>query len=238
MNVSTAKITEAWPPGKINQPLALLASGGLDSSVMLGEAAHVYQSIIPIFVRVGSVWEDEEFEFLKRFIKALHKPNIKPIVTLHQPVQDLYGPHWSLTGEGVPMHGAPDEASFLPGRNVLLLAKPLLWCLMNGIPELATAPLGSNPFPDATPEFYDGMACVVGRSMNGKVKVIRPYATLGLHKEDVVRRGKAMPLQYTLSCAKPARHLNCGICSKCEERKNGFKNANLHDSTEYATANK
>ena len=48
----------------------------------------------------------------------------------------------------------PDDAVFLPGRNVLLLAKPLLWCLLNGVRELATAPLASNPFPDATPEFY------------------------------------------------------------------------------------
>ena len=54
----------------------------------------------------------------------------------------------------MPDDKTPDEAVFLPGRNVLLLAKPLVWCHLNKVPELALAPLGSNPFADATAEFF------------------------------------------------------------------------------------
>jgi 7-cyano-7-deazaguanine synthase len=223
----------AWPLKISHTPLAVLASGGLDSSVLLGEAVSAYPSVTPIFVRVGSIWEDAEFDYLKRFIQKLNSPKIKPIVVLQQPVVDLYGKHWSLTGDGVPMIGEPDEASFLPGRNVLLFAKPLLWCLMNNIPELATAPLGSNPFPDATAEFYDSFAESVSRSLNDKVRILRPYSDLNLHKEDVVKRGKDMPLEFTLSCALPVKGHNCGKCSKCGERKDGFKNANIPDRTVY-----
>lgn len=214
-------------------PLAVLASGGLDSAVLLGEAVRVYPAVTPIFVRVGSIWEETEFEYLKQFCTALKSPNLNAIVELVQPVKDLYGPHWSLTGDGVPMIGEPDEASFLPGRNVLLLSKPLLWCAMNGVPELATAPLASNPFPDATPDFYEGFAKWVGAAVNASVKVIRPFAEMGLHKPDVVRRGAGMPLEKTLSCAKPVKGLNCGRCSKCGERKDGFADAGIADPTRY-----
>lgn len=225
---------DPWPPAAPPNPLAVLVSGGLDSAVLLGEAVRTYPAVHPIYVRVGSVWEATEQLVLGRFLAAVRRPALKPLVTLNQPVDDLYGPHWSLTGDGVPPLGAPDEDSFLPGRNVLLLAKPLLWCLARGVPELATAPLASNPFPDATPAFYDGFAELVGMSVGGRVRVVRPYAELGLHKADVVRRGAGLPLEHTLSCARPVSHRHCGRCSKCGERADGFRDAGVPDPTDYA----
>ena len=110
---------------------------------------------------------------------------------LEQPVADLYGRHWSVTGDGVPAADTPDEAVFLPGRNVLLLAKPLLWCHLHGVPEVATAPLGSNPFPDATPEFYDAFAAAVSRAVGGAVRVLRPYAAGAAQDRRAAPRGRA-----------------------------------------------
>ena len=200
---------------------------------MLGEAVRFYPAVYPIFVRVGSIWEEAEFDHLQRFCHAISSPSLKPIVELLQPANDLYDRHWSMTGQGVPMIGEPDEASYLPGRNVLLLTKSLLWCLMNGVPELATAPLASNPFPDATDVFYDGFAKTVGNAVKGTVRVLRPYAAMGLLKPDVVKRGAGMPLQFTLSCAKPVKGMNCGRCSKCGERRDGFSAAGAVDPTKY-----
>lgn len=218
-----------WPPTRPSSPLAVLVSGGLDSCVLLGEAVRAYPAVHPVFVRVGSVWEEAEFAVLNRFLKAIAGPVLKPLVVLEQPVADLYGRHWSLTGEGVPPLGAPDADSFLPGRNVLLLAKPLLWCGMHGVPELATAPLASNPFPDATPDFYATFAATVGTAIGRPVRVLTPYADLGLHKEDVVRRGAGLPVEHTLSCARPVNGRHCRRCSKCGERADGFAAAGVTD---------
>lgn len=211
----------------------MLVSGGLDSAILLGEAVRAYPAVYPLYVRVGSYWEPVEHEYLLRFLDAIRTPALRPLAVLNQPVADLYGPHWSLTGTNVPALGTPDEACFLPGRNVLLLAKPLLWCHLNGVPEVATAPLGSNPFPDATPEFYDGFAAAVNRSVGGNVRVLRPYADLGLHKDDVLRRGIGMPLERTFSCIRPEGGLHCGRCAKCGERRDGFRAAGLPDPTRY-----
>lgn len=224
---------QPWPPPTADAPLAVLVSGGLDSAILLAEAATVYPAVHPIFVRVGSLWENAELKHLKRFLYAIRSPRLKPLVELEQPVADLYGSHWSLTGVNTPDAASPDEDVFLPGRNVLLLAKPLIWCHLNRVPELATAPLAGNPFPDATPAFYDGFARSVGQAMTGRVRVSRPYADLGLRKEDVLRRGKSFPLEQTFSCIRPVDGFHCGACNKCAERMNGFANAGMRDPTEY-----
>ncbi len=222
----------AWPPADPRAPLAVLVSGGLDSAVLLAEAARIYPAVFPLYVRTGLYWEAVEREYLDRFLAATRTPALRPLHTIDEPVHDLYGAHWSVTGEGVPAVGTPDEDVYLPGRNVLLLAKPLLWCHLNGVPEIATAPLGANPFPDATPEFYDGFARIVGTAVGGSVRVLRPYAAL--HKVDVLRRGRGLPLEHTFSCLRPANGLHCGECSKCAERQLGFRDAAMNDPTEYA----
>lgn len=215
-------------------PLAVLVSGGLDSAILLAEATRAYPVVHPLYVRVGSVWESVEQEYLLRFLAAIQCPSLRPLTVLSEPVADLYGPHWSLTGKNVPGPDTADDAVFLPGRNVLLLAKPLLWCHLHAVPELATAPLASNPFPDATAEFYDGFAKLVNQAVGGNVRVLRPYADLGLHKPDVLRRGAKLPLEQTFSCIRPIQGLHCGRCNKCAERQAGFADAAMTDPTQYA----
>jgi len=222
----------AWPPAAPAAPLAVLASGGLDSAVLLAEAARACPAVHPLYVRTGLLWEPVELAHLERFLAAVRTPALRPLRVLEQPVADLYGEHWSLTGVGVPPAGGPDEDVFLPGRNVLLLAKPLLWCLRNGVPEIATAPLAANPFPDATPEFYDAYAAAVGRAVGGSVRVIRPYASL--HKTDVIRRGAGLPLGHTFSCLRPVAGRHCGRCNKCHERREAFRAAGVPDPTDYS----
>jgi 7-cyano-7-deazaguanine synthase len=223
----------AWPPPTADRPLAVLVSGGLDSAVLVAEAARAFPAVYPIYVRTGLFWEPAELKHLTRFLEAIDGPTLKPLVKLHQPVTDLYAAHWSLTAISVPDATSPDEAVFLPGRNVLLLAQPMVWCRMNQVPELALATLGGNPFPDATPRYFAAFAKAVGLAMGGRGRIITPYATLGLHKPDVVKRGAGLPLEYTFSCLAPVRDRPCGKCNKCAERQAGFRAAGVPDPTTY-----
>src|SRR5437588_11963175 len=106
--------------------LAVLISGGLDSAILLGEALRERSVVHPLYVRNGLYWEAEELRHLHRFLDAVRRPELQPLHLLDLPVADLYGTHWSLTGRDVPDAASPDEAVFLPGRNVLLLSKALL----------------------------------------------------------------------------------------------------------------
>ena len=212
-------------------PLAVLVSGGLDSAILLAEAVRAYPTISPLYVKTGLYWETAELAHLEQFLKAIRCPALCPLTVLEEPVKDLYGNHWSLSGIGVPAAGTPDEDVFLPGRNVLLLAKSLLWCHLHGVPEIAMAPLAANPFPDATPEFFREFTGAVNRAVNGTVRVIRPYAHF--HKRDILLRGTGLPLEDTFSCIRPEDGRHCGRCSKCYERQQGFLDAQMTDPTHY-----
>ena len=50
----------------------------------------------------------------------------------------------------------------------------MLWCHLHGVPELALATLASNPFPDATPEFFADFEAVVNRAVAGQVRIVSP----------------------------------------------------------------
>jgi len=211
--------------------LAVLVSGGSDSAILVGEACRAGINVFPIYVITGLSWEEAELAHCRRFLDALLAKTLQPLKVLEQPVADVYGRHWSLTGDNVPDADTPDKAVFLPGRNVLLLAKAILWCHLQSIPAIALAPLESNPFPDATPRFFAEMEQVVNRAVEGNVRILRPYATL--HKTDVLRRGQGMPLQHTFSCIRPIAGQHCGRCNKCAERQKAFADLNWIDPTEY-----
>src|SRR5204863_3515558 len=108
-------------------------------------------------------------------------------------------------------------AVYLPGRNVLLLSKALLWCHLHGFGSVALGSLETNPFPDATPAFFQALESVVNQGVQGAVRIERPYATLT--KGEVMRRGRDLPLEHTFSCIRPVQELHCGRCNKCAERR-------------------
>lgn len=216
-----------------DESLAVLVSGGVDSAVLLGRAVHERPAVHPIYVRTGLAWEDVESGYLTRFLAAIRTPTLKPLTTLELPARDLYGDHWSTTGNA-PDAEAGDEEFFLPGRNVLLLSKALIWCRLHKVPAVAMAVLAANPFPDATPEFFADFADVVGRAVGGSLRVETPYATLT--KAEVVALGRALPLEHTFSCASPVNGLHCGRCGKCGERGRAFRAALVPDPTRYASA--
>ena len=65
-------------------------------------------------------------------------PSARPLQVLDLPVGDLAPTHWGLTGRGVPDADSPDEAVFLPARNVLLLSKAMIWCHLHQVGWLAS----------------------------------------------------------------------------------------------------
>jgi 7-cyano-7-deazaguanine synthase len=213
------------------QSVSVLTSGGLDSAVLLAELLKVHESVQPLYVRTGLVWESVEHEHLKRFLSAIAAPALRPLQVLEMPVRDLYGQHWSVTGDGVPDGQTPDEAVYLPGRNVLLLAKGMLWCHLHDLPGLALGVLGSNPFPDATPRFFAAYQDAVNQAVNGRVEIVLPFA--GKTKREVMGLGARLPLGLTFSCIRPQGHRHCGRCNKCAERRRAFAEAALPDPTEY-----
>lgn len=211
--------------------VAALVSG-LDSCIMTGLLAREYAEVTPLFVRAGLRWEDAELAALARFFSALDAAAVRPIVELQLDVGGLYGSHWSVGGTDVPDAQQPDEAWYLPGRNLLLLGAAALYGGVNETPNLAIGLLASNPFPDATPEFLRSLERTAGLAMDTSFRVLKPLGDM--HKADVVRAGVGMPVEEALSCASPVDGGHCGVCGKCGERRRGFIDAGIADPTDYA----
>jgi 7-cyano-7-deazaguanine synthase len=212
--------------------IGVLASGGLDSCILLSHLLDQGRGVRPFYVRSGLVWQDEELRHLKRYLQRVGTERLRELVLLDLPLRDLYDGHWSVTGDGVPDDSSADEAVYLPGRNMLLTIKAALWCQMRGIRQLALATLHSNPFADASDEFFDAYQSALKRGGATNLEILRPFAALS--KRDVMRLALNYPLEETFSCIAPIAALHCGRCNKCAERKAAFAAAEMPDPTVYA----
>lgn len=215
-------------PGRV----AVLASGGLDSSVMLARIAGRRRAVYPIYIRTGMVWEADELATLRRFIATLGLKSIKPLAVLEVPMADVAADHWSMTGKNVPGLRASLSSNYIPGRNLTLLSKAAIFCARNRIGELAMAPLEANPFPDARPVFFKALTRAIDLGVGLRLKIATPW--VGKSKGAVIRMGRGLPLELTVSCIRPRGTIHCGRCTKCAERMEGFTLAGIPDPTRYA----
>ena len=215
--------------------IAVLASGGLDSAVLLADLARE-NTVFPVYVEAGLAWEQREKRALEAYLAALHLPHLLPLIMLEMPVRRLYGRHWSTTGEDVPGYEAPDSAVYLPGRNVLLIGVTAVWCAMNEVSAIAIGSLDDNPFPDATPAFFEDYGRVLSSALDRPLRVIAPYRNQ--HKSQIIARYPELPLHLTLTCMQPLERngglVHCGDCNKCRERQEAFSAAGVPDRTAYA----
>jgi 7-cyano-7-deazaguanine synthase len=217
----------------VGTKIGSLISGGLDSCILTAWLIEQGYPVQPFYIRTGVQWEQAELHHTRNFLESIAQPGLAPLVELELPLQDLYGPHWSITGENIPNAATADEAVFLPGRNALLMIKAAVWCQLHQIQHLALAPLGSNPFPDATDDFFAAFTTTMRYSGEQRIDILRPFRDL--HKPEVMQLGRYYPLELTFSCISPVAGQHCGHCNKCAERQLAFAHAGLKDITKYST---
>jgi 7-cyano-7-deazaguanine synthase len=214
--------------------IAVLLSGGLDSAVLLAFAAQS-SAVAPIYVSVGFAWEAEERSMIERL---LHSPpferfTIAPLASLSFDMRDVYpATHWAVRGEP-PAFDTPDEDVYIDGRNITLLSKASIYMARHAIARVLMGQLAGNPFPDASPEFFDGMARALSLGLGATIDIAAPFTSKS--KTDVIRLGVELgvPFELTLSCMQPSGGQHCGRCSKCRERRDAFNAAGVADPTTY-----
>jgi 7-cyano-7-deazaguanine synthase len=215
---------------------AVLCSAGLDSAVLVAHLAQTAR-VLPLYVSVGLAWEPTERDYLARLTGTdAFKRQVLPPVTLQFDMRDIYPPtHWAIRGEP-PAYDTPDEDVYIAGRNVVLLTKGAMCAASRKIPRIALGPLAGNPFPDATPEFFDTMARALSLGLAQPLTIEAPFREM--EKSEVIKIGLALgvDLTLTLSCMNPKQGLHCGECSKCRERRDAFNEAGVTDPTAYAIA--
>ena len=215
-------------------PTAVLLSAGLDSAVLAAAEARA-NLVHPLYVTTGLAWERAELGALEQLLTTAPFRGVAPLARLSFTVEDVYpATHWALRGTP-PAFDTADQDVYLAGRNVMLLSKAAIYCAQHRISRIALGPLAGNPFPDATPRFFDTMASALSLGLDHPIEVATPF--LSMAKAHVIALGMELgvALELTLSCMNPQQGRHCGQCSKCRERRDAFRDAAVVDPTTYAS---
>ena len=202
--------------------VAVLSSGGLDSSALLSDLARD-SAVFPVYVEAGLAWEQVERKALQSYIEAFKSRNVAPVTVLSAPARPLYGDqHWSVTGTSVPDAQAPDAAMFMPGRNIMLIGMAAVWCSIHDVSRIAIGSLGGNPFPDATPEFFESfgkalssrarMSATLGESV-ASLRTHRPSPCLPRSSEKCSLAKRVNSAQLDAPSPSPPRRATCWLRS-------------------------
>lgn len=211
--------------------VCVLTSGGIESSVLLSDALTRYEKVTPIYIKNHLRWEDAEVFWLKKFIRNLRSDRLCPLQILDLTMRDVYDAHWSITGIKVPGAVSKDEAVYLPGRNIIFLAKAGCFAAVNHISTIEIGVLKGNPFHDSSKLFFKRMSQVLSTGLNTELEIKAPLQSM--KKEEVILMGKKLVLDATFSCINPKGYDHCGDCNKCMERKKAFFAAGISDKTKY-----
>ena len=191
---------------------AVLASGGLDSTVLLWWLHHHSVAVAPIFVNYGHAAAEQE-------LLTLRSVTPSGMEVIEVPVDGVYGDldSPSLRARDLWSETVTDESLHLPGRNLFLLACGILTAERIGSAWLCAAFITSNVTPtgDRSLAFLEAVQTVGGTSSG----VVIDYPFLHLSKAQVVRLGLELgaPIGKTFSCQVAAR-TPCGACANCVDR--------------------
>jgi 7-cyano-7-deazaguanine synthase len=222
----------------MSKKAVVLVSGGLDSTTVLAIARRQGYDCYTLSFDYGQRHRAELFaaERTARQLGAIeHK-----VVTLD--LRTIGGSALTDDKIAVPeQFSAGIPVTYVPARNTVFLSIALGWA---EVLEAQDIFIGVNAvdysgYPDCRPDFiaaFERLANIATRSgVEGQALRIQT-PLIDLSKADIVRRGVALGVDYslTVSCYQATdTGLACGKCDSCRLRQQGFAEAGLPDPTHY-----
>jgi 7-cyano-7-deazaguanine synthase len=221
----------------------VLVSGGLDSVTTLAIAQSEGFALNALSFRYGQRHAVE----LEAARKAAAMRGVERHVIVDINLRQFGGS--ALTDDiDVPKNRAPDEMSqgipvtYVPARNTVFLSFALAWAEVLGASDIfiGVNALDYSGYPDCRPEYiaaYQAMANLATKSGvegGGRIEIHAPL--IGLNKAEIIRRGIALGVDYSVthSCYDPSPGGEaCGKCDSCLLRLKGFGEAGVADPVRY-----
>ena len=216
----------------------VLLSGGMDSATVLAIAREQGYETYALSFRYGQR-HSAELEAAQQLARSLGAAEHK-IIDLD--LSSIGGS--ALTDLAIEVPDHPSEGipvTYVPARNTVFLSIALGWAEVLGSQDIfiGVNAVDYSGYPDCRPEFiraYEAMANLATRAgVEGQQLTIHT-PLIDLSKADIIRRGHALGLDYslTVSCYNADEQgLACGVCDACRLRRKGFEDAGLRDETRY-----
>ena len=190
----------------------VLASGGLDSSILMFLLKREHVELLPVHVNYGQLAEEREWYAVRRFCTASGLP---PPLKVDAP--GLGQVPNGLTRKGVRWRSDP----FFPGRNLMLTTIGAIIGFPRGYRTVALGLVANALYPDQTQDFLRVARNALSESVGSKLNVIAPL--LRIPKTMVAELGlkAGAPVGRTYSCQRGSSP-PCGRCSSCMDRLNAL----------------
>ena len=214
----------------------VLLSGGLDSYTAAAIAKAEGFELHALTVRYGQR-HALEIEAARRVAAAL---GVAAHLEIEVDLRRIGGS--ALTSDAPVPHDREAAASdipitYVPARNTIFLSLALGWAEVLDARHIIIGvnALDYSGYPDCRPEFiraFESLAALGTRAgvEGGRFHVHAPL--IALSKADIIRRGSALQLDYSLthSCYDPALDgTPCRRCDSCVIRARGFAEAGVPD---------
>jgi 7-cyano-7-deazaguanine synthase len=220
----------------------VLASGGLDSTVVAALARHDGYELFLLTVAYGQR-HAVEVERARQIAKALGAANH---LVLELDLRAIGGSALTTTA-GVPKDRDEKERSrgipvtYVPGRNLIFLSLAAAHAEVVGASVIYFGAniLDYSGYPDCRPEFIRAFEVAAKEGTKAGVEglTLQVRAPLLMRtKAEIIRQGVELgvPFQLTHSCYDPVGTLACGRCDSCLIRREGFAKAGVVDPVPYA----
>lgn len=210
----------------------LILSGGVDSVTMLYDEQR--RIALAVTFDYGSNHNAHEIPFARMHCQRL---GIQHIVIPLDFMARYFKSSLLEGSDAIPEGHYTDDnmrSTVVPFRNGIMLSIAVGIAESNGLKYVMMANHGGDHtiYPDCTPSFVDAFNAAASAGTYINVGLRSPYTNLT--KTDIVRRGKALGINYgeTWSCYKGGR-IHCGRCGTCVERREALAAAGIEDPTQY-----
>ncbi len=228
------------PPRTGERPEAvLLASGGMDSTVLMASAREAGWGIHALTAAYGQRHAAEmEASRHQARIWGCASHDVVDLQRLPFRGSVLTDPSLPVPAGRVQDRPAGEQvpATYVPARNLVLLSLATALAESRGLSVvlIATNSVDFSGYPACRPEFTSAFDRAASLGTRNGVRVLAPLSSLA--KADIVRLGALLgvDLGRTVSCYDAdAAGAACGRCDSCVLRRRGFEQAGVSDPTRY-----
>jgi 7-cyano-7-deazaguanine synthase len=229
----------AGNPQPVRPPAVVLVSGGLDSATCLAIARAAGHDCFALSFAYGQRHE-AELAAASRVAQALGAVEHRVMrIDLA-----MFGGS-ALTDSGIAVPETPTTGipvTYVPARNTVFLSLALAWSEVLGSHDIyiGVNAVDYSGYPDCRPAFVEAFERMANLATRAGVEDAQPLSIraplIALSKADIIRRGLALGVDYslTVSCYQAdTEGRACGRCDSCRLRREGFVAAGVPDPTRY-----